>query len=80
MTGHRNGDGRTKVGVYNQGFRFLDYDGSYSWDGGVIDKTAGWGPGSTPVPGRWYDKSGRSSEACGSISSFTLRETGAPPI
>jgi hypothetical protein len=53
LTGDWNGDGRTKIGVYNQGFWFLDYDGSYTWDGGIADKIASWGLGSTPMPGRW---------------------------
>jgi hypothetical protein len=53
VTGDCNGDGRTKIGVVNQGFWFLDYGGNYAWDGGTTDKIAGWGPGWTPVPGRW---------------------------
>ena len=53
IVGDWNGDGPTKIGVVNQGFWFLDYDGNYVWDGGTTDKIAGWGPDWTPVPGKW---------------------------
>ncbi|HNY41736.1 MAG TPA: hypothetical protein PKJ41_15150 [Bryobacteraceae bacterium] len=53
LVGDWNGDGKTKIGVVNQGFWFLDYDGNYVWNGGTTDKIAGWGPGRTPVPGKW---------------------------
>jgi hypothetical protein len=56
MLGDWNGDGRTKIGIYYNGFWYLDYDGSGSWDGGVRDKayTFGWAaPGVTPLVGDW---------------------------
>ncbi len=54
FVGDWNGDGKTKIGVYVDGFWFLDYDGSYTWDGGAADKVAGWGwTGTTPVVGDW---------------------------
>ncbi len=37
VLGDWNGDGRTKAGVYSNGFWFLDYNGDYLWDGGVVD-------------------------------------------
>jgi len=33
---------------------FLDYNGSFTWDGPGVDKLLSWGsPGDTPVVGRW---------------------------
>ena len=52
--GDWNGDGRTKIGVYSNGFWFLDYNGDYVWDGGIFDKQIGWGwAGVTPIVGDW---------------------------
>jgi hypothetical protein len=56
VVGDWNGDGRTKIGVYYQGFWYLDYDGNGVWDGGVNDKayTFGWAAtGVTPMVGDW---------------------------
>jgi hypothetical protein len=43
VTGDWNGDGKTKTGVYSNGYWYLDYDGNSTWDGGLIDKFAAWG-------------------------------------
>jgi len=53
VVGDWSGGGKTRLGVVNLGFGFLDYDGDYVWHQGVVDKIAGWGPGWTPMPGRW---------------------------
>jgi hypothetical protein len=56
VVGDWNGDGRTKIGVYYQGFWYLDYDGNGVWDGGVNDKAynIGWpATGVTPIVGDW---------------------------
>jgi len=54
IVGDWNGDGRTKIGCISNGFWFLDYDGNYLWDGGVVNKEVGWaGPGLTPIVGDW---------------------------
>ena len=56
VVGDWNGDGRTKIGVYYQGFWYLDYDGNGVWDGGINDKAynIGWpAPGVTPIVGDW---------------------------
>ena len=63
MLGDWNGDGRTKVGLYSSGSWFLDYDGNYSWDGGVNDKLFGFGwVGAEPIVGDW-NGDGRDSVA-----------------
>jgi hypothetical protein len=56
VVGDWNGDGRTKIGVYYNGFWYLDYDGNGVWDGGVNDKaySFGWAAtGVTPMLGDW---------------------------
>jgi hypothetical protein len=56
VVGDWNGDGRTKIGIYYQGFWYLDYDGNGVWDGGINDKAynIGWpAPGVTPIVGDW---------------------------
>jgi hypothetical protein len=56
VVGDWNGDGRTKIGVYYQGFWYLDYDGNGVWDGGVNDKQYNFGwpaTGVTPMVGDW---------------------------
>jgi hypothetical protein len=63
VLGDWNGDGRTKLGLYSQGFWFLDYDGNYAWDGGVADKVFGFGwTGAKPMVGDW-NGDGRDSVA-----------------
>jgi hypothetical protein len=56
VVGDWNGDGRTKIGVYYQGFWYLDYNGNGVWDGPSVDKAYifGWAaPGVTPMVGDW---------------------------
>jgi uncharacterized repeat protein (TIGR01451 family) len=56
VVGDWNGDGRTKIGIYCQGFWYLDYDGNGVWDGGVNDKAYNFGwpaTGVTPMVGDW---------------------------
>jgi hypothetical protein len=56
VVGDWNGDGRTKIGIYYQGFWYLDYDGNGIWDGGINDKAynIGWpAVGVTPIVGDW---------------------------
>ena len=54
--GDWNGDGRDKIGVFSNGFWYLDYDGNGVWDGGAVDKQYqfGWS-GVTPLVGDWND-------------------------
>ena len=54
--GDWNGDGKTKVGVYNNGTWLLDYNGNGVWDGPTIDKAIFWSTGQStdvPVLGDW---------------------------
>ena len=54
--GDWNGDGKTKVGVYNNGTWLLDYNGNGVWDGPTIDKAIYWSTGQStdvPVMGDW---------------------------
>ena len=54
LTGDWNGDGKTEVGAYHNGTWYLDYNGNGSYDGPVIDRTAGFGlPGYRPIVGDW---------------------------
>jgi hypothetical protein len=56
VLGDWNGDGRTKIGVFYDGFWYLDYVGNGVWDGGVNDKayTFGWAAsGVVPIVGDW---------------------------
>jgi hypothetical protein len=54
MIGDWNGDGRAKVGIYDNGYWYLDYNGNGVWDGASTDKayTLGWS-GVTPLVGDW---------------------------
>ena len=54
VVGDWNGDGRSKVGYYLNGFWALDYNGNGVYDAGV-DKfyACGGGPGYIPVVGDW---------------------------
>ena len=59
VVGDWNGSGRLKIGVYRKGQWFLDYNGSYGWDGESVDRMIWFGlPGDIPVVGDW-DGSGR---------------------
>ena len=54
--GDWNGDGKTKVGVYNNGTWLLDYNGNGVWDGPTIDQAIFWSTGQSsdvPVMGDW---------------------------
>jgi PKD repeat protein len=43
-----------KIGIYNNGTWYLDYDGNGTWDGPAIDKVYTFGgPGNTSVLGDW---------------------------
>ena len=55
VVGDWNGDGRTKIGFYYNGFWALDYNGNGQWDGTAGgDRFIALGsPGSTPVVGDW---------------------------
>jgi hypothetical protein len=55
VVGDWNGDGRTKVGVFNMGIWVLDVNGNGAWDQ-PSENPFQFGGGSvaqTPVPGRW---------------------------
>jgi hypothetical protein len=54
MIGDWNGDGRAKIGIYDNGYWYLDYNGNGVWDGASTDKayTLGWS-GVTPLVGDW---------------------------
>ena len=55
VVGDWNGDGKTEIGFFKDGFWSIDYNGNYVWDGVVTDKlysfpgVTGW----TPVVGKW---------------------------
>ena len=56
VMGDWNGDGRTKIGIYNNGTWILDYNGNGVWEGPGIDKTIYWSTaqaGEVPVVGDW---------------------------
>ncbi len=56
VVGDWNGDGRDKIGVYDSGNWYLDYNGNLYWDPGV-DKAFGWGSpewtDAVPLIGDW---------------------------
>jgi hypothetical protein len=54
ILGDWSGDGRAKIGIYYNGYWYLDYDGNGVWDGGVNDKAYNFGwSGVTPLIGDW---------------------------
>ena len=56
VLGDWNGDGRTKIGLYNNGTWILDYNGNGVWEGPGVDKTIYWSTGQAgeiPVVGDW---------------------------
>ena len=56
VMGDWNGDGRTKIGIYNNGTWILDYNGNGIWEGPGVDKTIYWSTGQSgevPVVGDW---------------------------
>ena len=57
--GDWDGNGKSDVGVYNNGIWYLDYNGNGVYDGPVIDRSASFGSaGYNPVIGDW-DGSGK---------------------
>jgi len=56
VTGDWNGDGITKIGVYSDGYWYLDTNANWQWDGTPIDTYGIFGIGLgtvTPVTGKW---------------------------
>ena len=56
VLGDWNGDGKTKIGIYNNGAWILDYNGNGVWEGPSVDKTIYWSTGQVgevPVTGDW---------------------------
>jgi PASTA domain len=56
VAGDWNGDGRTKIGLFRQGFEWLlDYNGNGVYDGTPVDRAYFFGgiPGDVPVVGDW---------------------------
>jgi hypothetical protein len=56
VTGDWNGDGKTEIGIYQQGYWYLDVNGNGQWDGQPADQFGVFGVGLTgavPVPGKW---------------------------
>jgi len=52
--GDWSGSGTAKIGVFYNGYWYLDYIGNGVWDGGAIDKAYVWGgAGDTPIVGKW---------------------------
>ncbi len=53
VVGDWNGDGKTKIGVYRNGYWYLDVRGNGTWDPN-IDTAYAWGiPSDIPVVGDW---------------------------
>jgi hypothetical protein len=56
VTGDWNGDGITKIGIYNPVTAqwYVDYNGNGLWDGTPTDQIYWHGfPGAIPVTGKW---------------------------
>ncbi len=56
VTGDWNADGITEIGIYQQGYWYLDKNRSWQWDGQPTDQFGVFGVGLTgavPVPGKW---------------------------
>ena len=56
VMGDWNGDGKTKIGIYNNGTWILDYNGNGVWEGPGVDKTIYWSTGQAgevPAAGDW---------------------------
>ena len=54
LLGDWNGDGKTEIGVFNEGSWYLDYNGNGVWDGFATTEASAFGwPGVTPVVGDW---------------------------
>ncbi len=56
VTGDWNADGITEIGIYQQGYWYLDKNRSWQWEGEPTDQFGVFGIGLTgavPVPGKW---------------------------
>jgi C1A family cysteine protease len=56
VVGDWNGDGKTKIGIYQNGYWYLDVNGNGQWDGAPTDQLGVFGVGLTnavPVTGDW---------------------------
>ena len=54
LVGDWNDDGKTSVGIYINGFWYLDYNGNGQWDGEATDRAYQWGDSyDSPVVGAW---------------------------
>ncbi len=56
VVGDWNGDGKTKIGIYQNGYWYLDVNGNGQWDGEPTDQLGVFGIGLTnavPVVGDW---------------------------
>jgi len=56
VTGDWNGDGRTEIGVYSEGYWYLDKNQSWAWEGEPTDTFGVFGiglPNVIPVTGDW---------------------------
>ena len=54
ITGDWNGDGKTKIAVYQNGTWIMDFNGNYAWDGTSVDRLSFFGgTGYVPVVGDW---------------------------
>jgi hypothetical protein len=53
VVGDWNGDGKTEIGSFKDGFWAVDYNSNYIWNGAVSDRFAGFGlTGDTPIVGK----------------------------
>ncbi len=56
VTGDWNADGITEIGIYQQGYWYLDKNRNWQWDGEPTDQFGVFGiglNGAVPVPGKW---------------------------
>jgi uncharacterized delta-60 repeat protein len=56
VVGDWNGDGRSKVGVYYEGYWYIDTNGNGQWDGSPTDTLIAFGggvPNAVPIAGDW---------------------------
>ncbi len=56
VVGDWNADGTTEIGIYQNGYWYLDMNRSWQWDGQPTDQFGVFGVGLTnavPVPGKW---------------------------
>jgi outer membrane protein assembly factor BamB len=56
VVGNWNGDGKTRIGIYQNGYWYLDANGNGQWDGRTTDQYGVFGVGLTnavPIVGDW---------------------------